>query len=192
MNAPASPSGSAPHSPQFIHLRLHTEYSITDGIVRIDAALDAAAKDGMPALGVSDLGNLFGMVKFYKGARDRGLKPIIGADVWIENENDRDKPWRVLLISRNREGFGQLCGLLTRAWMENRARGRALIRREWFQDGAVSGLLCLSGALAGDVGQALANGNEALAERLAREWAQLFPDAWYIELQRAGQPGTEA
>ncbi|MCL1826137.1 MAG: DNA polymerase III subunit alpha [Betaproteobacteria bacterium] len=192
MNAPASSSGSAPHSPRFIHLRLHTEYSVTDGIVQIDSVLAAAVKDGMPALGVSDLGNLFGMVKFYKGARNRGLKPVIGADVWIENENDRDKPWRVLLISRNREGFGQLCGLLTRAWMENRARGRALIRREWFQDGAASGLLCLSGALAGDVGQALANGNEALAERLAREWAQLFPDAWYIELQRAGQPGTEA
>ncbi|MCL2875374.1 MAG: DNA polymerase III subunit alpha [Betaproteobacteria bacterium] len=194
MNVPASPplSGLAPHSPQFIHLRLHTEYSITDGIVQIDAALDAAAKDGMPALGISDLGNLFGTVKFYKGARARGLKPIIGTDAWIENNADRDKPRRVLLISKNREGFGQLSGLLTRAWMENKARGRALMRREWFQDGAASGLLCLSGALAGDVGQALANGHEALAERLACEWAQLFPDAWYIELQRAGQPGTEA
>jgi len=191
MNAPASPSGLTPHSPRFIHLRLHTEYSITDGIVQIGAALDAAAKDGMPALGISDLGNLFGMVKFYKSARGRGLKPIIGADVWIENENDRDAPWRVLLICKNREGFGQLSGLLTRAWIENKARGRALMRREWFQDGAASGLLCLSGALAGDVGQALANGHEELAERLAREWAQLFPDAWYIELQRAGQPGAE-
>jgi DNA polymerase-3 subunit alpha len=190
MNASASPSGFAPHSPRFIHLRLHTEYSITDGIVQIDAALDAAAKDGMPALGISDLGNLFGMVKFYKGARDRGLKPIIGVDVWIENENESDG--RVLLICKNREGFGQLCGLLTRAWMENKARGRALMRREWFRDGAASGLLCLSGALAGDVGQALANGHEALAERLAREWAQLFPDAWYIELQRAGLPGAES
>ncbi|MCL2590492.1 MAG: DNA polymerase III subunit alpha, partial [Betaproteobacteria bacterium] len=78
------------------------------------------------------------------------------------------------------------------AWMENKARGRALMRREWFRDGAASGLLCLSGALAGDVGQALANGHEALAERLACGWAELFPNAWYIELQRAGQPGTEA
>jgi DNA polymerase-3 subunit alpha len=191
MNAPASPSGFTPHSPRFIHLRLHTEYSITDGITRIDAVLDAAAKDGMPALGISDLGNLFGMVKFYKGARDRGVKPIVGADVWIENERERDNPWRVLLICKNREGFGQLCGLLTRAWMENKARGKPLIPREWFRDGAASGLLCLSGGLKGDVGQALANGNEALAQRLAREWAQLFPDAWYIELQRAGQPGAE-
>ena len=194
MNAPASfsPSGLAPHSPQFVHLRLHTEYSITDGIVQVDAALDAAAKDGMPTLGISDLGNLFGMVKFYKGARARGLKPIIGADVWIENEADCGKPWRVLLLCKNNEGFGQLSRLLTRAWMENKARGRALMRREWFQDGAASGLLCLSGALAGDVGQALINGHEALAQRLAQEWAQLFPDAWYIELQRAGQPGAES
>ncbi|MCL2161108.1 MAG: PHP domain-containing protein, partial [Betaproteobacteria bacterium] len=72
MNAPASPSDLSPHSPRFIHLRLHTEYSVTDGIVQIGAALDAAAKDGMPALGISDLGNLFGMVKFYKGARAKG------------------------------------------------------------------------------------------------------------------------
>ncbi|MDR2926399.1 MAG: DNA polymerase III subunit alpha [Azoarcus sp.] len=192
MNTPVSSGGFQPHAPRFVHLRQHTEYSITDGIVQIDAALDAAVKDAMPALGISDLGNLFGMVKFYKGARGRGVKPIIGADVWIENESARDKPWRVLLICKNREGFGQLSSLLTRAWMENNARGRALVRREWLRDGGAAGLLCLSGAMAGDVGHALANGQETLAERLAREWTQIFPDAWYIELQRAGQPGTEA
>ncbi|MDR0565398.1 MAG: DNA polymerase III subunit alpha, partial [Azoarcus sp.] len=179
-------------APRFVHLRLHTEYSITDGIVQIDAALDTAAQDGMPALGISDLGNLFGMVKFYKGARSRGLKPIIGADVWIENETDRDKPYRVLLICKSREGFRQLSELLTRAWMDNKARGKALIRREWLKNGAANNLLCLSGAMAGDVGHALANGHEALAEQLAREWEQIFPDAYYIELQRAEHPGTEA
>ncbi|MDR3086725.1 MAG: DNA polymerase III subunit alpha, partial [Azoarcus sp.] len=184
---------SAPRAPRFIHLRLHTEYSITDGIARIDTTLDAALADGMPALGISDLGNLFGMVKFYKDARGKGVKPIVGVDAWIENEADRDKPSRALFICKNREGYGHLCGLLTRAWMENQSRGRALMRRGWFEDGAADGLLlCLSGAQAGDVGQALANGNAALAERLAREWARLFPDAYYIELQRAGQPGAEA
>ena len=191
MTATASPGASAPLSPRFIHLRLHSEYSITDGIVPIEQALAAAAADGMPALGISDLANLFGMVKFYKGARGMGLKPIIGVDAWIENDRERDKPWRVLLICQNREGYGRLCELLTRAWMENQTRGHAMMRRDWFEGGAANGLLCLSGAQAGDVGQALASGNTDLAEKLAGEWGRLFPRAYYIELQRAGQPGEE-
>ncbi|HRP97740.1 MAG TPA: DNA polymerase III subunit alpha, partial [Rhodocyclaceae bacterium] len=182
---------TATHTPRFVHLRLHSEYSILDGIVQLDQAIARAAADGMPALGMSDLANLFGMVKFYKGARGRGVKPIIGVDAWITNEAERDKPFRVLLICRNRAGYGQLCELLTRAYLENKYRGRAEMRRAWFDDGAASGLVCLSGALAGDVGQALANGNAELARQLAGEWARRFPGAYYIELQRAGHAGTE-
>ncbi|MDR1661113.1 MAG: DNA polymerase III subunit alpha [Azoarcus sp.] len=192
MTATASPGAPAPHAPRFVHLRLHTEYSITDGIVQIDQALAAAAADGMVALGIGDLANLFGMVRFYKSARDKGIKPIIGADVWIENERERDKPFRALLICRNGKGYRQLCELLTRAWMENQAHGCAMMRRAWFENGAASGLLCLSGALAGDVGQALAGGDAALAEKRAGDWAHSFPGAYYIELQRAGHPGAEA
>ena len=182
---------NAPHQPRFVHLRLHTEYSISDGISLVDQAISRAAADGMPALGISDLANLFGMVKFYKGARNKGVKPIIGCDVWITNEVERDKPARALLICRNRKGYGQLCELLTRAYLENKHRGRAEMRREWFEGGAVSDLICLSGAMMGDVGVALGNGNIALAEQLASDWARLFPDAYYIELQRAGLPGGE-
>ena len=182
---------SAPHQPRFVHLRLHTEYSISDGISLVDQAVSRAAADGMPALGISDLANLFGMVKFYKGARSKGVKPIIGCDVWITNDGERDKPARALLICRNRKGYGQLCELLTRAYLENKHRGRAEMRREWFEGGAVSELICLSGAMLGDVGVALGNGNLTLAEQLASDWSRLFPDAFYIELQRAGLPGTE-
>lgn len=181
-----------PREPRFVHLRVHTEYSITDGIVQIDQAIARAAADGMPALGISDLANLFGMVKFYKGARGAGIKPVVGVDAWIQNELERDQPYRVLLLCRNREGYGQLCALVTRAYLENKHRGRAEIRREWFEGGAASGLLCLSGAMTGDVGQALAHGDPEQAEALAADWARLFPDAFYIELQRAGHPGTEA
>ncbi|NMG47903.1 DNA polymerase III subunit alpha [Azoarcus communis] len=181
-----------PHSPRFVHLRLHSEYSITDGIVQIDQAISAAAADGMPALGISDLANLFGMVKFYKGARGKGIKPIVGVDAWIENEVERDKPWRVMLICKNRAGYGQLCELLTRAYLENKYRGRAELRRTWLDDGAASELICLSGAMMGDVGQALLNGNAELAAQLASDWARMFPGSFYIELQRAGHPGTEA
>ena len=191
MTADPNTPVAAPHQPRFVHLRLHSEYSITDGIVQLDQAIAAAADDGMPALGVSDLANLFGMVKFYKGARGRGIKPIVGVDAWIRNEAERDKPHRVLLICRNRAGYGQLCELLTRAYLENKHRGRAEMRREWFEGGAASALLCLSGAMSGDIGAAIAAGNLALAEQLAADWARLFPGAFYIELQRAGHPGTE-
>ncbi len=182
---------TAPHDPRFIHLRLHSEYSISDGIVQIDAAIARAATDNMPALGISDLANLFGMVKFYKGTRGKGIKPVVGVDAWITNDADRDKPFRVLLICKNRKGYGQLCELLTRAYLDNKFRGRAEMRQQWFADGAASDLLCLSGATMGDVGQALGNGNVELAERLAAEWSTLFPDAFYVEVQRAGHPGTE-
>ncbi|KAA3654529.1 MAG: DNA polymerase III subunit alpha [Proteobacteria bacterium] len=182
---------STPTNPRFIHLRLHTEYSISDGIVQVGQAISRAAADGMPALGISDLANLFGMVKFYKGARGKGIKPIIGVDAWITNDADRDKPGRVLLICRNRKGYGQLCELLTEAYRTNKYRGRAEMRAEWFDSGAASDLICLSGAMLGDVGQALMNGNTAAAEQCARAWAARFPGGFYIELQRAGHPGTE-
>ena len=182
----------ASHAPRFIHLRLHTEYSISDGIVQVDAAIARAAADGMPALGISDLANLFGMVKFYKGARGKGIKPVIGADCWITNPVDRDKPSRVLLICKSRKGYGQLCELLTRAFMENKYRGRAEIVRDWLSAETASDLLCLSGARDGDIGHALANGNTQLAETFAADWARRFPDGFYIELQRAGHPGTES
>jgi len=179
-------------SPAFVHLRVHTEFSIVDGIVRIEAAVARAAADGMGALAITDLANLFGMVRFYKAARTAGVKPIIGCDAWIENETDRDKPARLLLLVRSREGYGSLCDLLTRAWLTNQHRGRAEIKRAWLAEGGARGLMALSGALAGDVGGLLVQGNTAQAENVAREWADVFPDGYYIELQRAGHRETEA
>ena len=166
-------------SPQFVHLRLHTEFSVTDGIVRIDDAVSRAAVDGMPALAITDLANLFGMVKFYKAARKTGVKPIVGCDVWITNDAERDQPSRLLLLCKSRQGYLQLSRLLSRASLTNQHRGRAEIRREWFaeefaRDGA-SGLIALSAAMQGDVGMALVQGQTALAARLAGEWAAWFP-----------------
>ncbi|MBL8481110.1 MAG: PHP domain-containing protein, partial [Rhodocyclaceae bacterium] len=188
--ASASPAAAAP---RFVHLRLHSEYSVQDGIVRLDDAVKRAAKDRMPAVALTDLANLFGMIKFYKAARSAGVKPVVGVDVWISNEADRDKPYRMLLLAADRAGYGRLCDLLTRAYLQNKHRGRAELKREWLlEPGAAGGLIALSGALGGDVGQALVSGNHALAARLAREWAGAFPDAYYLELQRAGHPQSEA
>ncbi|WP_417067881.1 DNA polymerase III subunit alpha [Niveibacterium terrae] len=179
------------HAPRYVHLRMHTEFSIEDGIVRVDDAIDAAAADNMPALGISDLANIFGLLKHYKGGRGAGVKPICGADVWITNDAERDKPHRLMLICKHREGYGQLCEILTRSFLENKHRGRAEVRREWLAPEQVSGLICLSGAQLGDIGAALAAGNGDSARRLAADWAERFPDSFYIEVQRAGHPGTE-
>ena len=187
---------------RFVHLRLHSEFSITDGIVRIGDAVARAVADGMPALAVTDLANVFGMVKFYNAARARGVKPIIGCDVWIENELERDKGQRLLLLVQSHKGYLRLFELLSRAWLENQHRGRAEIKRSWLAHpggrpgttgtSGTEGLIALSGAASGDVGMALAQDNAAQAERLAQDWSKLFPGRFYIELQRAGAPQTES
>ncbi|MDQ1829521.1 DNA polymerase III subunit alpha [Massilia scottii] len=197
--APAKPA-----APAFVHLRVHSEYSIVDGLVRIDDVVAAAAKDKQPALAITDLANLFGMVKFYKSARGKGIKPVIGVDAWITSDDNRDKPSRLLLLAKNRMGYLQLCELLSKAWLTNQHKGRAEIRPEWLDALAASesslspgesqanGLIVLSGAHFGDVGTAIENGNLALAERCAQRWAAVFPGHFYIEVQRAGQPNQEA
>ena len=172
-------------APRFVHLRMRSEYSVIDGIVRIEDAVKRAASDGMPALALTDAANLFGMVKFYQAARAGGVKPLLGADCWLQNESDRDKPFRVLLLCASRAGYLRLCELLSRAWLRNQHRDRAEIARGWLAEGGTEGLIALSGAASGDVGQALAARNPA-AERIARGWAELFPGRYYLELQRAG------
>ncbi|TRZ58006.1 MAG: DNA polymerase III subunit alpha, partial [Rhodocyclaceae bacterium] len=190
---------SSPHPPRFVHLRLHSEYSITDGIVRLDAAVARAVADGMPALAVTDLANLFGMVKFYSAARTAGIKPIIGCDVWVTDQPTetgardplRESQVRMLLLARNRAGYLRLCELLTAAYLGPRRRGRAEISRSALGDGDNSGLIALSGAHCGDVGQLLLAGKQLQAEARARAWAQMFPGNFYMEVQRYGQPQAE-
>ena len=190
-------------SPTFTHLRVHSEYSIADGLVRIDDLVGAAAKDQQPALAVTDLANMFCMVRFYKAARGKGIKPIVGVDAWITNDDNRDKPHRLLILAKNRSGYLQLCDLLSKAWLTNQYKGRAEIRVEWLEALATSvstlepevnqanALIVLSGAGFGDVGQAIDNGDIARAEKAAERWARIFPGHFYIEIQRAGQPNQE-
>jgi DNA polymerase-3 subunit alpha len=177
--------------PVFIHLRCHSEYSVVDGMVRIGDYVKRATSDRMPALALTDLSNLFGAIKFYKAARGKGVKPIIGADIWLENETNRDQPYRALLLCQNHAGYLRLCELISKAFLENQHRGRAEIRREWIAEGGTEGLILLSGEMAGDIGQALLQNNVAVAEVLAQQWGKLFPNRFYIELQRAGHPQQE-
>ncbi|HEX5538234.1 MAG TPA: DNA polymerase III subunit alpha, partial [Methylophilaceae bacterium] len=177
--------------PSFIHLRCHSEYSVVDGTVRIDDYVSRAQADHMPALALTDLGNFFGAIKFYKAARSRGIKPVLGCDLWLENTANRDQPYRVLLLCQSHAGYLQLCELLTRAYLHNQYRGRAEIKRQWLLEGGSEGLILLSGAMLGDIGQALLQDNQSLAEELAADWGRLFPQRFYIELQRAGHAQQE-
>jgi len=177
--------------PLFVHLRMHSEYSVNDGIVRLEDAVRRAAEDGMPALALTDAANLFGMVKFYGAARAGGVKPVVGADCWLQNDTDRDKPFRILLLCASHAGYLRLCDLLSRAWLKNQHRGRGELRREWLAEGS-EGLIALSGWTAGDVGQALLSDHNEAAEREAKRWAAVFPGRYYLELQRAGHPNTDA
>jgi len=174
----------------FVHLRLHSEYSIVDGIVRIDEAVEAAKADGMPALGLTDLSNVFGLVKFYQEARAKGVKPVIGCDLWLENETDRDKPYRLLLLCQSRAGYLNLCELLTRAYRTNQYRARPEVKKSWLEETGTDGLIALSGAHHGDVGQALVMDNAKQAQKLAKAWSELFPGRFYIEVQRLGKGAT--
>src|ERR1044072_5367627 len=125
-------------APIFTHLRVHSEYSIVDGLVRIDDLVAAAAKDQQPALAVTDLANAFALVRFYKAARGKGIKPIVGVDAWITNDDNRDKPFRLLILAKNRAGYLQICDLLARAWLTNQYKGRAEIRVDWLEALATS------------------------------------------------------
>ena len=176
----------------FVHLRLHTEFSVVDGTTRIDDIVKAAAGDGQPALAVSDFGNLFGAIKFYKAARGAGVKPIIGAEVLLEGRDpEQDAPARVLLLAAHTQGYLNLSELLARAWTQGVVKGQAVVRWAWLEELA-EGLILLSGAQAGPVGQALLQGNVELASEIALRLAERFPHRFYLELQRAGRVDDEA
>jgi len=174
----------------FVHLRTHTEYSVVDGTLRTDDAANAAAKDGQVALAITDLANLFGGIKFYNACRKKGVKPILGADCWLEPEGSDKNPSRLLLLVQNEKGYLHLCELLSRAWINNVVRNQACLKWEWLEE-LNGGLICLSGGEFGLLGQALRTGDAPRARAVAEKLAAIFPTRFYIELQRGGLPGHE-
>ncbi len=176
--------------PMFVHLRLHTEFSVVDGTNRIDELAKAAAKDGQPALAITDLSNLFGAIKFYKEMRGKGVKPILGAEVFVEGEAGA-APSRMLLLVQGHQGYLNLSELLARAWTRNVVKAQAICTWEWLQE-LGEGLIAIAGAQAGPVGQALMKGDDAGAAHLALRLAGIFPHRFYMEVQRAGRADDEA
>jgi DNA polymerase-3 subunit alpha len=177
-------------SPSFIHLRLHSEYSLVNGVVRIKPLIKAARAAGMPAIALTDQCNMFALVKFYKAALAEGVKPIMGADLWLYEDENHGHLSRLVLLCQNRAGYLNLSRLITRAYREGQHRGFATIQRGWLE-GSTDGLIALSGGREGDVGQQLVAGHKEQAAKLLADWKRLFPERFYLELQRTGRENEE-
>ena len=173
-------------TPEFVHLRVHSEYSLSNGMVRIDSLAGACADLSMPAVAVTDRNNLFALVKFCLAAEKAGVKPIIASDVWVMGDNTNEEATPLVLIARNDEGYKNLCNLLSRSYLEGQSMGVAGLKRGWIAEQA-EGLIALSGGRQGDVGKALLAGNTDEAGRRAMRWQGIFPDAFYLELHRTGR-----
>jgi DNA polymerase III subunit alpha len=188
---------------RYVHLHVHTEYSLVDGTVRIDSEkkddgkllreglVDATARLGMPAVAVTDQANLFALVKFYQAAQARGVKPLIGVDALVRDEGERAEPSRLVLLCQGAAGYLNLTRLVTRSYLEGQGRHGPTLLRSWLDRESTAGLVALSGAREGDVGRWLVAGREAEARAALEGWLALFGDRYYLELQRTGRPGEE-
>jgi DNA polymerase-3 subunit alpha len=177
---------------QFVHLRLHTEYSLLDGIVRVPELIAAVSAAGMPAVAVTDQSNLFAMVKFYKEALTAGVKPLIGVDAWIRGAGERAPPSRAVFLCQNLTGYRHLTQLVTRSYLEGQHRGAPMLERGWLQSDMLQGLIVLSGGADGDIGQAISRGRDDEALRCLIRWQELCGDRFYLEVQRTGRANEEA
>ena len=175
----------------FVHLRLHTEYSLSDSVVRVPELVAAVAAAGMPAVAVTDQGNLFAMMKFYREALQAGVKPLVGVDLQVAEEGERQPPARLTLLCQSPGGYRNLARLVSRAYLEGQEHGTPRIERGWLSAPDLEGLIGLSGATEGDIGRALIHARERDAERALDAWLRLFPGRFYLELQRLGRPFEE-
>ncbi|PKG48846.1 MULTISPECIES: DNA polymerase III subunit alpha [Halomonadaceae] len=175
----------------FVHLRLHSEYSLVDGLVKLKSLVSTTAERAMPALALTDETNLFGLVKFYKAAQGAGLKPIIGSDLWLQNPHDESHPYRLTLLAMNEVGYRNLTELISKGWTHGQRQGRAILDKQWVLEQS-EGLIALSGAREGDIGRHLLSDHEREARQLLEEWQVAFPDRFYLELVRTGRPLEEA
>jgi DNA polymerase-3 subunit alpha len=174
-------------APAFVHLRVHSEFSLADSIIKVKPLIARARELGMPALALTDRANLFALVKFYQASLDAGVKPLVGVDLQLLGEPGERH--RLGLMAMNQTGYRNLIALVSGAYVGCDERG-AVSREQLFAHS--EGLLVLSGGRDGDVGALLLKGDQAGAERLAAQWAQAFPDRYYLELSRTGRSGEEA
>ncbi len=177
-------------SATFVHLHVHTEYSLVDGVVRIKPLIKQCADAGMPALAVTDLSNMFAMIKFYRAALSAGIKPVIGAECLIRDEKQPGSPFRMVFLCQTTQGYHNLAELISRSYVEGQTRGTPVLRKAWINS-HTEGIIALSGGREGDIGRALLNGNTGEASQYLQFWKDLFPDRFYLEAIRTGRPDEE-
>ncbi len=170
---------------RFVHLHLHTEYSLIDGLIDIDALAAKVADMGMPAIAVTEKGQAFSALKFYRAMREKGVKPLIGAELNIIREN-KDKPFNIIVLCQHIAGFQNLSKLITRSYLEGQYRGNPLIQFEWFKKNN-DGLIVIDCAETGDFANTLLFQDKAKTEANIEKWLSVFPDRFYFELQRIGK-----
>jgi len=175
--------------PTFVHLRLHSEYSLVDGIVRLKPLVKRTAELGMPAVALTDACNFYGLVKFYKAAQNAGIKPLCGADLQVTGELPDSPTFSLTLLVMNQQGYRNLTRLISRAYLEGQVQGRPHVHRDWIEE-YTEGLIVLGGRQS-DVGRALLGDKGSLAKELLTAWQRSFPDRFYLELTRTGRPGEE-
>ncbi len=178
-------------APGFVHLNLHSEYSLVDGLVRIKPLVNAVAESGMPAVAVTDQCNLFSLVKFYKAAISAGVKPIFGVDAWVRDPENANRPFRLTLLVQNHQGYRNITRLISRSYREGQHLGRPMLDRSWLDRSSCSGIIALSGGREGDVGRVLLAGKTDQADVCLSHWLDLFGDRYYLELQRTGRDREE-
>jgi DNA polymerase-3 subunit alpha len=174
--------------PHFIHLHCHTEYSLVDSLISLKPFVKTVRERGMPACAVTDQNNLFALVKFYRAAQSEGIKPIIGVDVRLSDGLDTTS--RLLLLCQNDTGYRNLTRLVSKSYTKGQVKGIPYLHREWLK-GATDGLLALSGGREGDIGQALLAGHPDLVRQRLANWQALFPQRFYLEVQRTGRANEE-
>ena len=175
---------------EFVHLRLHSEYSLVDGLVRIKPLAAKAADMAMPAVALTDFNNFFGLIKFYKASQAAGVKPIVGADLLVLDEDGEGSPTQLVLLAADQQGYKNLTNLISKAYQHGQRMGVPTIKRSWLPEFS-QGLIALSGGRTGEIGVALISGRSADAEQLLLEYMGIFEDRFYLELQRTGRPGEE-
>ena len=174
----------------FVHLHVHTEYSLVDGICRISNLIDQARMLHMPSIAITDISNIYGVVKFYRRCADRGIKPVIGVELAIATERGAGDRPRIVLLCRNNQGYRFLCELLTKLHSQSQSSGEIAVTKDALAAGGED-LIALSGGLHGEVGQALLTENHLQAQVLVQEYRDLFPGNFYLEVSKTGQAGEE-
>jgi len=176
--------------PEFVHLRVHSEFSLVDGIVKIKPLVKRLVDLNMPAVAITEQSNLFSLVKFYRATEAQGIKAIFGADVYIFNPEEPTKPSRLTLLVRNQQGYVTLTELISIAYQEGQHLDVPMIKLQWLEQNN-QGLIALSGAMEGDVGRALVSEKIEDAEKWASYWSSIFPNSFYLEIQRVGKVDEE-